>query len=160
MIFSRFNRPKVMFSYSGDGTAPVYEERLNRGGVLALIRTGKRDLVEFINASLESTNIYNILDRFNAGDYSVLQKRKGFYADVSTMPKSLVEVHNFMRSLRSDFENLDPKIKEKFGNSPDKFIESVENGDFIKLFGKSAQNSPLSSGAAGLSSGDDSCKNV
>lgn len=141
MVYSRFNRPKVMVSYRGDGTAPVYEERVSHSGVLTLVRIGKRDLVEFINASLDSTNVYKILDRFNAGDYSVLQKRKGFYADVSTMPKSLVEVHNFMRILKSDFEKLDPKIKEKFGNSPEKFIDSVENGDFIKLFSKSEQKS-------------------
>lgn len=122
----------------GRGVSPQYEERIVNG-VMSLVKTGERDVHAFIQAGKPQTLIYNILDRFSKGDISAIQRVKGYYADVSAMPKSLVEVHNFMKTLDSNFDSLPAEVKDKFGNSPHKFMESVENGEFVKILGDFVQ---------------------
>lgn len=132
-IFSRFDRPRSAFACAGSVVSPIFEERVDSEGHLYLKQTGKRDLNAFVQASHEASKIYNILERFNAGDVSAIQKVKGFYADTVAMPKSLVEVHNFMQQIDANFDSLPVDVKEKFGNSSIQFMKSVENGDLSKI---------------------------
>lgn len=138
VFFSKMHRPKAAFAPSSDGTAPVYEERLSKSGTVDLVEVGRHNINEFVQTSLEGTLVYNILDRFALGDTSVLEKVKGFYADTVSMPTSLLEVHNFMKSLDARFDSLPVEVKEKFGNSAEKFMLSIENGEFTKIFSEFA----------------------
>lgn len=138
-IYSRFNRPKTEFSPSSSGFAPVYEERIDSDGKKILVKTGEHNLNDFIQASLDSTLVYNILDRFQKGDVSVLEKVKSFYADVTTVPKTILETHNFMKSISKSFDILPADLKAKFDNSVDVFVSKLENGEFNKILGEIAQ---------------------
>lgn len=131
--FSRSVRPQTVFAPSSSGFAPVYEERIGRDGVLGLIKTGEHNINEFVQASLSGTLVYNILDKYQLGDTSVLEKVKGFYADVTSVPKSLIETHNLMKSIESNFDSLPSEIKSKFGNSVETFVSSIENGEFAQI---------------------------
>lgn len=133
VFYSRANRPRTAFAPSSSGFAPVYEERINSDGVMSLVRTGEHNINEFVQTSLEGTKVYNILERFQLGDVSALEKVKGFYADVTQVPTSLLEAHNLMKNISKNFDKLPPDLKAKFGNSADKFIASVENGDFAQI---------------------------
>lgn len=133
VVFSRFNRPKTIFAPSSDGFAPIYEERINRNGIKVLVEVGRHNLNEFVQSSLEGTLVYNILHKFELGDTSVLEKVKGFYADVTEVPTSLIEVHNLMSRVSKNFDSLPSELKEKFGNSPETFLASIENGEFSKI---------------------------
>lgn len=58
--------------------------------------TGKTNIYEFIQKSLPETLIYNIIERYNNGDVTALDKIHGFYGDVTTMPKNLAEAQQLM----------------------------------------------------------------
>lgn len=132
-FFSRSCRPVAIPVACGCGFAPQYEERIGFDGVLHLVKVGQRDIHSFIQEGKERTLVYNILNRFSQGDISAIQRVKGYYADVTAMPKSLLEVHNFMKTLDANFDSLPAEVKDKFGNSSTEFMKSVENGDFTKI---------------------------
>lgn len=139
MFYSRSSRPSTICAPCGVGFAPKYEERIV-DGVLDLVKTGIRDVHTFLQQSKDVCEIYNILDRFSKGDISAIQRVKGYYADVTALPKSLIEVHNFMKTLDSHFDELPAEVKEKFGNSSHQFMKSVENGEFQKILGQFVQS--------------------
>ena len=134
MVFrSRTNLPERSFSPSSTGFAPVYSERIGKDGVLELVLSGKHNIVDFVQASLESTKIYNILERYSLGDTSVLEKTKGFFGDVSQMPTSLLEAHKFIKGISEKFDSLPNDLKAKFDNSVDNFVKSLDNGSLINV---------------------------
>lgn len=139
MFFAnRSKRSFSVFTPSPTGRAPVYEEVIGLKGDRYLKKTGEHNLNDFVQASKAGTLVYNILDRFQRGDVSVLQKTAGFYADVTAMPKTLFETHQFLDSLSQKFESLDPKIKDKFDGSFDKFVKGLENGELTKILNEMA----------------------
>lgn len=156
MFYSRSSRPSTICAPCGVGTAPKYEERIVNG-VLDLVKTGIRDVHAFLQQGKEACEVYNILDRFSKGDISAIQRVKGYYADVAVMPKSLVEVHNFMKTLDTHFDELPAEVKAKFGNSSHQFMKSVENGEFQKILGQFVQ-SDKSDAADKISKNDQKAK--
>lgn len=135
MFYSRSSRPTTAVSPCGRGFSVQYEERIVDGS-LSLVKTGVRDVHTFIQQGRDSCDVYNILNRFSNGDISAIQRVKGFYADVAAMPKSLIEAHNFMKSIDAHFDELPAEVKEEFGNSSHKFMKSIENGELNKILGK------------------------
>ena len=150
VFFSRSCRPAAVAVACGKGYAPQYEERIGSDGALHLVKVGQRDVHTFIQEGKERTLVYNILNRFSQGDISAIQRVKGYYADVTAMPKSLLEVHNFMKSLDSNFDSLPAEVKAKFGNSSTEFMKSVENGELTKILNTFLKNdSVFGSGSSG-----------
>lgn len=127
------------YSPSPTGISTAYEVRLGSDGVSHLVPVGKHDLNEFVQASLEGTKVYNIIDRFALGDESVLNKVKGFYADVVGMPSSLAEAHDLMVSIDKKFAELPAKLKQVFGNSSSKFASALRDGSINEIFSGLAQ---------------------
>lgn len=123
-VFSRFDRPQTPFSPVGQGTSPVFEERIE-GGVLTLVKIGDQPLNDFIQEPLESTLIYNVLERFNAGDPYALRKNIGQFVDVTAMPRSLMEAEQMVINARNKFELLPLEIRAKFGHNHQRFMEEV-----------------------------------
>lgn len=121
-------RDRRQFSL-GDGTAPLFCERLTEEGELVLEQKGRENIVDIVKASFEASKVYSILDRFKVtGDQSALQKVESFYADVVNVPKTLADAHNAMVNIRSQFDTLPAYVKSSFDNSSDKFASSVMDG--------------------------------
>lgn len=139
MFYSRSSRPVSAVCPCGRGFAVQYEERIVDGS-LTLVKTGVRDVHEYIQQGKESCDVYNILNRFSNGDIAAIQRVKGFYADVASMPKTLVEAHNFMKSIDTHFAELPAEVKDEFGNSSHKFMKSIENGELNKILSKFVQS--------------------
>ena len=142
--FSRFNRPKTAPAPIGDGTAPIYEERVV-DGARVLVEAGTNPLNEFVQASLEETRIYNIINRYQRGDVSVLNKSGGQFMDVVGMPTNLAEAQNALLTIERQFAALPGEVKEKFGNNVNEFVQVVSEGklnDVLKEFQLAPESEP------------------
>lgn len=136
-FYSRNHKPCRRFTPSStDGLAPVYEERFDSNGAIHLVETGKTDLNAFIQASKESTLVYNILDRFQRGDVGVLDQVRGFFADVTDMPNSLMEAHQLVTRIANGFDSLPSDIKSEFGNDVNGMLKAIDNGKFAEIMSK------------------------
>lgn len=145
-FYSRNNRPCRRYTPSSpDGLAPVYEERFDANGSVCLVETGKTDLNAFIQAAKENTLVYNILDRFQRGDVSVLDKVRGFFADVTDMPNSLMEAHQLVTRIANGFDSLPSDIKSEFGNDVNGMLKAIDNGKFSEILAKFTKNDHVES---------------
>lgn len=88
---------------------------------------------DFVQESLESTLVYNVLKRFNAGDPYALTKNVGVFADVSGAPRSLAEAQQLLIDVRRDFEKLPIDIRSRYGHNPMAFAEAVSRVPNDKL---------------------------
>ena len=91
----------------------------------------------------DECDIHTILRRVeNGGDPSVLQARKGFYADLSGLPvHDLVEAYGAVSVAEEAFFALPADIRSKFNNDPYEFAEYVtkHGADSVApLFGEKA----------------------
>lgn len=128
---------KRFCSPSPKGVGKIYEERILEDGTMGIVHTGDHDLNAFVQASKESTLVYNILDKFaKVGDPSILDARHGFYADVTEMPSSLLEAQNLILSIDKKFVGLDAATKEKFDNNVQKFTQAIMDGSISEILGK------------------------
>ena len=81
--YSRVNKSATIAQPKCDKIVPTYGKEIDKDGKVHIVETGKTNLYEKIQASKDDTLIYNILDRFAAGDVSVLQRHQGVYADLT-----------------------------------------------------------------------------
>lgn len=119
---------KRWFTKSGSGIRPVYNLVIDvRTGAEELKETGKENYDDFIQSFAPSCDITVIAARVAAGEVELLNKRPGFFGDVSEMPQTLAEILQTRIDAKRIFDNLAPEVKEKFG-SLDEFCENA--GDF------------------------------
>lgn len=129
-----FSPHKRFFSPSPKGVVNIYEEKLLDDGTMGLKVVGKHDLNAFVQASKDSTLVYNILDKFaKTGDASILNVTSGFYADVTQLPKNLMEAQNMLISLQKRFASLDTATKDKFDNNYTKFAQAALDGSISDI---------------------------
>lgn len=140
-----FSARRRFFSPSPKGTADIYQEKLLDDGTMGIEVVGQHDLNAFVQASKDSTLIYNILDRFQkTGDPSIIDRVKGFFADVTDMPKDLMQAQNLLINAEKQFASLPGVLKEKYDNNYTKFAEEVLSGKVVETleayFGKKAED--------------------
>lgn len=131
-FFSRINRPKTIPVVLGDGTVPVYDEVLVDGRV-KLQQVDTENLFDFVQASKAETSIYNIIDKFNRGDESALNKTVGKFMDVLGMPTTLAEAQQSLINVSKKFDSLPIDIRQKFENNVNIFVDTVSNSSPEKL---------------------------
>lgn len=147
-FFSRLNRPETIPHPVGDGTVPIYEEFVEDGHRV-LKETGRDNLFDYVQASKDECDIYNILARYQRGDVDVLNRRQGQYLDVVGLPTNMAEAHQLMIDVERKFNSLDPEIRKKFDNSVDVFVDKVAHSDeagLRDLFGIPAENTDVKDG--------------
>lgn len=87
---------------------------------------GKTDLQASIDSHKESVDLNLMLQRYANGDDSIIDKVKGFYADITSLPINLMEVMNTNIRGKELFDSLDPEIKSVFGNNYMTFLAEPE----------------------------------
>lgn len=104
-----------------------YDERGNR----IFYVKGTIDIYEKIQSYKDDCDIELIIARCLAtGDNSFLNRKQGFYADVSKMPKNLAEVYSAVNTAQNIFAQLPHDVASKFAGFED-FISSF--GDEERL---------------------------
>lgn len=134
MFYSRSNRPKTIPQPKCEENVPTFSLQINKStGKKELVESGKTNLYEKIQASKDATLIYNIIDRYNAGDESVLNKAMGSYGNFTQMPATLVEAQQKLIDAERTFEQLPIAIREKYNNSYTEFLADITNGGETKI---------------------------
>ena len=139
IIYSRFNRPIFGGLCLGDTTVVLEDTEVVQDGVRVVIPKGVVNLYDKVQADKEATNIYKILDRFARGDISALSQRIGQFIDTVNMPKSIIEAHKQLDTMKKGFESMPADFREKFDFSFDKFVEKgakMSKDDWANLMPK------------------------
>ena len=126
--YSRSNLPATIAQPKCEKIVPTYGKEIDKDGKVHIVETGKTNLYEKIQASKDDTLIYNILDRFAAGDVSVLQRHQGVYADLTYMPKTLAEAQQSLITAENYFKNLPLDVRAEFNHSFSEFLASASAG--------------------------------
>lgn len=126
-FYSRSNLPVTIPQPKCEKIVPTYGKKIEDGKV-KIVETGKTNLYDYIQASKDETLVYNILDRFNAGDVNALNQRKGTYGDFTNAPKTLAEAQQSLIDAENYFYSLPLDVRKVFNHSLSDFLESVGNG--------------------------------
>lgn len=120
---------------SGSSEADIYEVEIDTTGHKHLVKTGKTNTYEKIQASLESTKIENIIKRAAGGDLEALAVTNGQYLDCTEMPHSLAEAQNMLIKLEAQFNKLPLEIRQKYDMSAEKYIADYGTENWAKNLG-------------------------
>ena len=114
----------------------TFEYKVNKNGVKELVQTGKTNLYDKIQASVAQCEIYSILERYDNGDYSVLQKAKGQFGDFTQFPTTLAERQQQLIDAERMFGELPLAVRREFGGDFGRFLASFEDGSYKDIFKK------------------------
>ena len=104
-------------------------EFLNDSPYPKLVPGEKVNIQERIDSFFEDVDLYSLLAKVGAtGDTSYLDKKRGFYSDVSNIPNNYNEINSYYKNLASSFSKLPDPIKEmiKNGESIEKVFEEID----------------------------------
>lgn len=123
---TQYKKFKRAYSNPGERLKYDYREVIDEDGKFRIEPDGVTDIQEFIEASADSVDINNIIDRYIAGDESAFEKLEGMYADVSGMPRNLMDIMNINLRVEQAFNELPNDIKNVYGNN---YLEFLANPD-------------------------------
>lgn len=133
-FFSLTNHPKgvdVGYTSAGEQYAIEYVEALNDDGFPCLVPDRKIDLHALHELGRESCDLKQAILRFQAGDVTALDQRHGFFADVTELPTTPMEVSKLAIRARSVFMTLPAEDRAKFSNSVDIWLSKLMSGDEV-----------------------------
>ena len=108
-----------------------YKKVVQSNGSIKAEIVGKTNIYEKIQASKESSLVYNILKRFEMGDVNVLNARAGQYGDFTEAPKSLAESQQLLIDAENYFNSLPLDVRKEFDHSLGNFLNSVGDGSIV-----------------------------
>ena len=130
-VFTLFDRPKTEPAPEGTRFLNVYQECIGKDGQKSLEKVGEKNIYEIIQSHLEETKIENILHAVAMGDINALNQREIFYADTTTMPKTLMEVQNIVVKAKEEFETFPLEVRELFNNSCEQYVSEMGTESFL-----------------------------
>lgn len=131
MIYNIFNKPKTKPSEPGRRYLNEYQETTDERGVLCLEKTGEKNIYEMIQADADSADIKKILQAVARGDLNALHQREAVYADVTTMPKSMMEMQNLIIKAKDEFYKMPVEVRKLFDNSPEAYVAQMGTKEFL-----------------------------
>lgn len=119
-------------SNAGLPERPNYKPHYLDGGSYELVEDGVIHSLDDIQAWLPTCDMGVIMRQYiRTGDESILQRRAGFYADVTDMPKDYIALRNMLNDADNIFASLPLELREKFGHSPSQFYANPELADAV-----------------------------
>lgn len=91
----------------------------------------RKNLYDEIQSHKDSVDIHKIVDRYRAGDTSVLQRAQGMYGDLTEFPKDFFAYKELELKAEQTFDALPVEIKQKFDNSYLTFCLSAGSDDWF-----------------------------
>lgn len=132
MVYCDIVKAKKFASCSGKPYKVVYSPHVMPNGEVELVESGKENLQEFYNSYAESTDIHEILHRYQDGDVSALNARTPMYGDFTTMPTTLAEFMQLDIDARTLFETLPAEVRQEFDNDVGKFLAASGTDEWFK----------------------------
>lgn len=119
-------------SNSGEKERPDYKPKYNDNGSYELVQCGVIHSYEDVQAWACTCDMSQIMDRYiRTGDTALLNRRAGFYGDVTELPKNYAQLHNLLNNADDIFNALPAELKEKFGHNPAVFYADTEKANGI-----------------------------
>ena len=140
-FLTAYSERPVLFTPAGSTEENVFQYEINKYGLKELVVTGTRKIQEEINSYREETEIENVLARCIAGDSSMLRP-DGIYADVSKMPKNMIEARQAMQKLENTWNDLPLEIRNKYNNNLDQFIAEAGKESWMIDMGMLQEKTP------------------
>ncbi|QRV61651.1 VP3 [Gokushovirinae sp.] len=128
-------RPK---SVIGSRVKKLYSPVFDKNGRMELEETGQEDLYGYIQSHKDSVDIHVILDRYQRGDVTALNRAQAFYVDATSFPKTYAEALQRMQDAHMYFDSLPVETRAKFGHDFNQFLASLDKPDFAELLGFAA----------------------
>lgn len=97
-----------------------------------LQETGVKNIQDEIRSHRASVELATLLQRYAQGDETALNKKPGFFADVSDLPESLIEWNDSFRTANDQFNKLPADIRAAFNNNAAEFWTSFGTEAFAK----------------------------
>lgn len=129
---------KPIFSNPGSELSDDYAYDYKKDGTKELKIVGHTNIQEKINSWKDYTSLALMVERFTEGDEEALNRVKGFYADMTDMPKTYMEMIERVEKCKEAFNSLDSDIKEKFDNNSDVFWAMYGTAEFNERLGRKA----------------------
>ena len=130
-----YSRDRSASSPTGDRHRPIFHKSKSEEGPACLVEVGKQDFQELIDSFAHSCDISTLIKRYEAGDFSVLSRVQGVYADVTDLPNDLMSAHEILTNARRTYDSLTEDQKRDFGTF-DQFLAGVHsminNPDLVK----------------------------
>lgn len=99
------------------GTATEPELMLNTEGCGKLEKVGERRSYELIQSYKQETDINYLVQRYMAGDNTVLQRVQGLYTDITDAPESLIEAQERIKTAERIYNTLPEEAAKAVGNA-------------------------------------------
>lgn len=136
---SAYERNTAQETPSGTTERPTYGYKVNKIGVKQLVENGTENTYEKIQEHLEETKIENILARVVAGDTTMLRP-EGIYADITEMPKSMIEAQQKITELENLWTTIPNEVKNIYNNSVEEFIGDSGSDKWLNAMGLNGVN--------------------
>lgn len=127
----------------GSRMEPHYVERYDKNGHPYLVKDGETNVYEIIQSHKEECDINLMMQRFAAGDTSVVRK-DAKYIDTSELPTTIHEYFNLMNAQREKFNALPVAIKQAFDNSFEVWASTSGTTEWLEKMGLNRSETPNS----------------
>lgn len=128
--------PKRFCCASGSPEKIDYSPVIKDDGSWELKESGKTNVFDEIQSHRDSVDIHVLMARYEAGEVDALNRRQGFYADISGMPKTPAEWFQRVQDGKDAFMALPAEIRAKFGHNFENWMINMGSEDwFAKMSG-------------------------
>lgn len=133
---TKYDRQRVI-SNTGDPYINTYKNSLDDNGDVILVRSGKDNVYQKIQAERDSCDLKSILARLSADEIKKFDiSNGGMFGDFTQAPKTVREMRERMIEADNFFKTLPLEIREEFGYSSDRFFTSIGTNYFNTVMEK------------------------
>lgn len=113
-------------SEAGDEYKIEYKLVIDDDGIERIEPCGQTNLKAEIQSHAASVDLNIIISRYMQGDETALERAQAFYADVSALPKTMIEIMNLNKEGMAIFDSMKPEVRELFDNNYLNFVDNPE----------------------------------
>lgn len=131
----------------GSAVAPVFSSKYDADGRLVVFQSGETNLNSYIQSFKDSVNLDLIVERFQNGDTTAMNKAKGFFYDGEVkLPANLLDCLNMVNQSRAEFESLPAEVRAGFNHDFGKFLSEYGSDNFYSILGVQRPQSDVNGG--------------
>lgn len=109
-----------------------------------LEEAGRIDTYGLIQSYKEATELDAIIARYMSGDTSALQRAQAMYADMTSVPKTMIEFLNVAIQTENIFEQLPMDVRRKYNHDYRQLIAIYGTPEFAEALGYKPVSEPVS----------------
>lgn len=114
----------------GSPVREIKKWRYTEDGVPVYKTVDYEDTYELIQAERDGVDLKKILQRYENGDESALNKVQGMYIDAVALPKNYAQLYEAVNIHNQVFDSMPTEIKEKYHNNPAEYWKAFGSVEF------------------------------